>query len=98
MPCDSITTSVVDLGKAQPDLLEAALNSLNLRARRDGHIVYFGWNESYDAQTGQLRVNSTRDVAEIKRAYSHQVVLSQAKKFGWQIKKVSENKYAVQRR
>jgi hypothetical protein len=106
MPCNTIQTAVVELGKAQPDLLLAALNRLGLSAVRHSDTIYFGRflngisdfdRECYDIKTGQLRLETTRDVAEIKRAYSHQVVQSQAKKFGWQMKQVGD-KYQVVRR
>ena len=37
-------------------------------------------------------------VNEVKRAYSVQVVQAASKKFGWNVKQTSENKFAVTRR
>ena len=100
MPCDTIRTTTVELGSStNTELLLAALNELGLSAyRQSATIIRFGRGEFFDATTGRLEVATSRDVNEIKRAYSNQVVLAQAKKFGWQLKKVAQNKYAVQRR
>jgi hypothetical protein len=59
-------------------------------------------NYQFQSQTGILTIsgrNATADlVAKVKVAYSQQVVFSQAKTYGWQMKPVGENKWVVQRR
>lgn len=90
MPCNTIQTATVELGKVDEKLLVAAMNELGFGER------------SYVHQNGQLTVNGRAlpsDLqAVIKKQYSKQVVLSQAKKFGWQVKAVGEFEFQVTRR
>lgn len=102
MPCDTIQTSQVDLsslGKISPDLLLAALNDLKLGAvRRSAERIEFGYGESFDITTGQMRLASNHDINEIKRAYSRQVVKSQAAKAGWLLKEIKPGQFQAIKR
>jgi hypothetical protein len=86
-------------GKLDPKLLFAAINALKLGAMLDsnGHTVYFGRGEWIDTATGKSSLATTRDVSELKQAYSSQLVLSQARKYGWTVKQTG-NKYVVVKR
>ena len=100
MPCDSITTSAVELGKVNADLLTAALNALGFNARQQGLAVFFNGG-TYHSNTGELTLsggNAEKRTAEIKRAYSAQVVTTTAKKFGWQVKQTGQFQYEVTKR
>ena len=83
MPCNTIQTSTVDIGKLDPVLANAALAKLGV----DGTY-----------SNGKLITRGSVDVAEFKQAYSAQVVTSQAKKFGWNLKEVAPNKFEVMKR
>ena len=76
----------------------SALNALKLAPTLIGNTIRFGIRESYDIATGQMQLSWNRSANEIKRAYSAEVVKSQAKKFGWQIKETGEYQYEVVRR
>jgi hypothetical protein len=82
MPCDTIQTTTVNLGKVNGDLLAKAMQSIG--------CPYF----TYDGE--RVRV-AGKDVTqnEIKVAYSRQVVMSQAQRFGWQFKQTGPNKFEV---
>ena len=89
MPCDTITTAEIKLSEStNPELLKLAMADLGVR--------------SWAYSKGLLQINrqavSDELIAKVKVAYSRQVVFSQAKKFGWQMKEVGQNKYQVVRR
>ncbi len=99
MPCFTIQTSTVELGKGKDlGLMAEALASIGEASTRYGQRLCFGQNEFYDADNGVLQITQSRNVAEIKRAYSHAIVKQQAKKMGWQLKQVGPNKYQAVRR
>lgn len=101
MPCDTIQTSAVDLsamGKLSPELLQAALADMGLRPFRQGDILRFGFSEWINIKTGQASLTTTRNVNEIKRAYSRQVVMSQAKRFGWTLTETKPGQFQAIRR
>jgi hypothetical protein len=84
MPCDTIRTVKVDIGKMDPGLAAAALTAL-------------GWDGFARYSNAQLILK--RDVAnaeeQFKQAYSAEVVKSQAKKYGWQLKQTAPFKFEV---
>ena len=94
----SITTVGVKLAVADLTLLESALAALKLNPVRSGNVVYFGYNESFNKDTGELRVRSQDTVAKIKQAYSAEIVKSQAKRYGWTLKETAPFQYSVIKR
>jgi hypothetical protein len=93
MPCDTISTARVVLGpETNRGLLDNALRELGFP---DYNVVTL--------KDGTLRVDVTgaytgpEFTAKVKRAYSKQVVLSQAKRFGWQVKEQPNGKLLVQK-
>lgn len=85
MPCDQIRLTQVALDRVDPGHMTAALTALGLspRLEQDGKTIRFGRGETINCSTGQSQLAANRDVNEIKRAYSGQVVQATAKKFGW---------------
>ena len=79
MPCDTIQTTTVKFGQnTDPDLMAEALKALNLQG-----------TVKFNTKTGELVIQGRYgwwpDMAEIKREYSKQVVISQASQFGWAV-------------
>jgi hypothetical protein len=92
LPCNTVQTSTVEFNaqSTSVSILSDALRALGLEVyQEDGAIGFSGGNGrgTYNAATGKLSLRSygSLDAAAIKRAYSEQVVISQAKKFGWQL-------------
>jgi len=98
MPCNTTQVSTVEIGKLNPELLVAALAAMKLAPRQSGAVIYFGNRESYNTETGKMQMAWNRSANEIKRAYSAEVVKSQAKKFGWQLTETGPYQYQVTRR
>lgn len=105
MPCDTISTMGIDLGKVDPELLFKALQALNLSPVKYEQMGRITWdNGYYDLQTKQATIRTSAMqgegsvesvTASIKRAYSAEVVKATAKKYGWQLKQTAEFKYQV---
>lgn len=104
MPCDSLRLNSVDLsalGRIDPNLLVLAFQALGLGGRLSADKSRIDLNNgSYTFATGKLdtyaRWNHSLD--EVKQAYSAEVVKATAKRFGWQLKEVSQFKYQVIKR
>jgi len=104
MPCWTIQESKVQFSaNTDRNLLTAALNAAGLKATLQGDAIKFS-NGSYNCKTheftftGLNQKQAVEKVAELKRAYSAQVVVSQAKRFGWQVKEVAQYQYEIVRR
>jgi hypothetical protein len=105
MPCNSIQTSSVnlELKVENKSFLLAALKSLDYSAAEIGETVTFATRQGVRGvfANGKLTVTGRYGAAEqfdtnpIKVAYSHQVLKASAKRFGWTLKKTSENKYVM---
>lgn len=98
MPCYTVQTVGVVLKVSDLDLLRAAIKSLGMVPAGTGQTIYFGNGESFDKERGELRVTSQERAALIKRAYSAEVVKSQARRFGWHLKQTGEYQYEVMKR
>ena len=104
MPCDTNLEISVAFGKNTNEaLMVKALRGLGMNVRVDGKMIYLSNNytEYINLETGECALNPVRDPAfvnEIKRAYSKQVVVTQAKKFGWNIQKIAKDKYLTRRK
>lgn len=88
MPCNTIQTATVELGKVNTDLLRIALEGIGI--------------SNYQFQNGVLTIQGRtlpRDLEmKVKQSYSRQVVMTQAKKFGWQLKEVKPFQYQITKR
>lgn len=98
MPCNTVSTVEVKLEKANLELMESALKALKLSPYRQGTALMFGQGEFIDTQSGIARLSPMRNPAEIKRAYSAEVVKSQARKYGWTLKETAPFQYEVTKR
>jgi hypothetical protein len=100
MPCYTIQTVNVNLGKVDLDLLQKALEALfpGTVRRVENLLIRFGNGESYSRERGELSLRKQETAALIKRAYSAEVVKSQAKKFGWQLKETAPFQFTVTKR
>lgn len=94
MPCDSIAVTSVMLDKnTNPELLFEALKTMGLNPVRKGNLILFGYGETYNIKTGEMRATQGRDIAEIKKAMSGENIKTNAKKFGWLLKPHKTKKY-----
>jgi hypothetical protein len=98
VPCDSITTIGVELGKADPGLMAQALRELGHEVTASGTRLYFGRASVMDTATGKTELEKGITVAEIKQAYAAQTVKATAKRYGWQLKEVSKFKFEITKR
>lgn len=89
MPCDTIQTMKVDIGKLDPQLAAAAIQNLGL----SGSVQYVN---------GKLEIygpaNRDTITEQVRQAYSAEVVKSQARKYGWAIKETGNGKFKVIRK
>jgi len=89
MPCDSITTSQIDIGKLDRDLAAKAIHALGLA----GTVSY---------SNGKLTVQGNQDLnkltTQVRRAYGAEVVKSQAAKYGWTLKQTGQFQYEITKR
>ena len=109
MPCDTRTTVSVALNAADKELLFKAIAELGWQPREIGGVIqcYVPGLGTVSIEGGMAKITTyayTADdrtegiVNKIKKAYSTEVVKAQAKKFGWQLKQTSENKFKALRR
>src|SRR5206468_1312352 len=95
--CDTIRSTQVNLGKVSAEILAAALNALGLNAVRTGNHVTFS-NGYYNGTLTLYGQDVEKRTQAIKQGYSAEVVKSQAKKYGWQVKTTGQNKFEIQKR
>lgn len=104
MPCDTIQESKVTFGaNTDRNLLLAALVAAGVKPVLKGDTMTFQGG-SYNCKNheftfqGLNQAKADERVKEFKRAYSGQVVLSQAKRFGWQVKQTGQYAYEIMKR
>ena len=102
MPCDTIQKTSVSFNmRTDRNLLHAALEQMGERPNLLGDTLTFR-SGRYNCATGQMTVTGygeeSEKLNEIKRAYSAQVVQSQARRFGWTLKQTSKYEYQVLKR
>jgi hypothetical protein len=84
MPCWTIQETKIDLGKVNADILKAALLALGVSS------------SDYRLSNGKLiMTGSTLTESDVKRAYSKQVVVASAKRFGWGLKERVDGKLVI---
>jgi hypothetical protein len=107
IPCDSINTMGINLGKVDSTLLFDALKALDLAPYINGDTIYFQGGtynkttkEATFRQSRMSGLNLTADemTAQVKRAYSAEVVKTTAKKYGWTLKETAPYQYQVIKR
>lgn len=113
MPCDSISTASVTWNQSTDlTLLVSALNTLGKGATllsdgitirftggtfKAGQFTFTG-GQFFGRMEKMTESRASEGLALVKRAYSAEVVKSQAKRFGWQLKEVAPFKYEVMKR
>jgi hypothetical protein len=111
MPCDSIYQTPVTFTKIAHkvehlDLLEAALKELGLQVMKKSggfRLVnprFSGRESSATYIDGVFNVPERwqLDINRVKQTYAGQVVMAQAKRFGWLLKRTSATEFEVTRR
>ena len=111
MPCDSVyQTPIVFTSIAHKvehiDLLASGFKELGFQivARANGFTIHnrsFSGREStgtYIQGVFNVPERWNLDLNRVKQAYSAQVVMSQAKRFGWNLTRKSATEFEVQRR
>lgn len=98
MPCYTISTVEIDLGKMDPGLAKLALEAMGLRPthNQDAKIITH-WEGAYDYGTGTSTwrlSNSQERTTEFKKAYSAEILKSQAKRYGWTLKQDATDRFA----
>ena len=85
-------------------LLTDAITATGQQATLSGDTITFA-DGSYDCRTNEFtfrrgfaQTAADERVKTYKRAYSAQVVVSQARRFGWQVKKTGDYAYEVMKR
>jgi len=100
MPCDTINTVSLDLGKHDPDLMFKALEALGKQPQKAGDVIRFQHN-GYTctlSKSGNLDMRGPAgrsyadDVNAIKRGYSAEIVKASAKKFGYTVTQDAKDK------
>lgn len=90
MPCDSVERTKVEFLAKSTNLTLLAdglrAHGFAVTETRQGLSIYkYGQSGTYEKSTGRLNIPLNWDSQEFKRAYSEQVVTSQAKENGWEI-------------
>lgn len=109
MPCDTLTSVSLDIGKVDGDAFQKTLESLGFRGtleRFTGTFEGVSFSASLDRQSGQVTLDgrnvaylrADRLTAALKQGHSRQIVLRQAKRTGWQVKETPQGKMILTRR
>lgn len=95
MPCDTISTIDLDAGKMDAKHVKIALEAMGLHPRHTRANIYDHDCGEYNHVAGiatwrssRMAGNKTADemTGELRREYSHQILKSQADRFGWNLK------------
>jgi hypothetical protein len=88
----------LELKDASLDLLKKALESLGYRVydQTEQELKWIGGR--YNKADGKLTISDVTTGNAIRRGYTAELVKKQATRFGWQIKKTGENKFAIIKR
>lgn len=91
MPCYQVRTTTLALEAANIDLLAAALNAIGIKATVRGQQIDLlvpstGATGYWRGNALVLSGNTVLDVEAVKREYSRQAIIAQAKQRGWQLR------------
>jgi hypothetical protein len=103
MPCDSIQTSSIQFKAENTPLLVQALSSLGpyKATYRGGRLVSAVLNGvQISFEDGRIIVPRGTEplIDQIKQAYSRQIVMAAANRFGFQLKQTGKNRFIALRR
>lgn len=100
MPCDTVSSAKVKFGQ------ETSLPTLNAaiaKLKADGVVYNVGIARQPDGSLNVFLVSRESGVSQdtlqfaLKREYSRQTVMTQAKRFGWSVKEQPDGKLVVQK-
>ena len=104
MPCYTVKKTTVNVSNMDLDVLAAGLKAAGFDVKQEGASFIFSRKGSYlyhSFKAGALEL-SGNDVealtAEVKRAYSAQVVRQTAERFGWKTSTKDNQQFMVQKR
>lgn len=105
MPCDTVQTSVVDLGKVLPDMLDKAVNALGIAGRLSSGATLWGLFEGRPVglrrQGASLvvsgRINADSVLSAVKRSYTGELVKARAAAYGWRVQVGAAGKLVLSR-
>lgn len=99
MPCDTIQTNTVEVGKMHPGLLKTALTALGatgiIASQAGTSFTLRGQRIQISNGRMLLREGSESIADQVKVAYSRQAVYHAAKSNGWQVRETKPNVFAV---
>jgi len=104
MPCWTIKKTTVDVGKMEIKTLAAGLKAAGFDVNDDMNRLLFSrsgstWYHTYKDGVLTLQGQNVEGItAEVKRAYSAQVVRQTAERFGWKLSSKTQTQFTVQRR
>lgn len=98
MPCYTMSTVGVVLKVADLDMLQKALEREGEIVRKIGNRLEWSGGQSFNKDTSELRVRDASMAAKLKQAYGAEIVRTQAKRYGWQLKEVAPYKFEVLKR
>ena len=100
MPCDTIKTVTVNVKSMRLDVLKQALEAMGHYVYQTGQTLTWG-RESYNQQTGELKVTSQASAQKVTQSYVKEGVKGIAKKFDCQFApnaQKGENHYTLLKR
>ena len=107
MPCYTVQTSKVEVGKMDRDILAKALEAgkIGVMIHADGALTFNVQGATCVYANGTLTISKRNTVtisdaaitATIKQAYSAGVVRSTAAKMGWKLSQTAPNQFKAQR-
>jgi hypothetical protein len=103
MPCDSITTTQIDLSKANADVMANALLSLGLKINEQTatRVYAYGMGTTVEWVAGKgttIRSSNGSFADMVAPAYSQAALKTAATKYGWNWKQTKANVFEVMRR
>jgi ribonuclease HIII len=104
MPCYTVKKTTVNVSNMDVSVLADGLKAAGFDVKLDGQTVIFSRTgtftyHTYQKGTLQLRGSDVESLtAEVKRAFSAQVVRQTAKQFGWQLSSKSTTEFVAQKR
>jgi hypothetical protein len=104
MPCWEIRQTSVNMEKADPTILDAALKAISVTSYTfdRGIVTITGWQRTGEPGSEAYSFTEMPTAQQVKVAYGQQVVKVAAKRFGWTINTAKSNpaqrRYVVNKR
>ena len=101
MPCWTINTATLDMGKMDVNSLFSVLQDLGLRPVMQDNAIYFS-RGTYNRKTGSMELrgitNTEAWMKDVKQRVASKNTETQARKMGWQIKRMSPTQIQLMKR